>query len=130
MLQIESLLSDFGGNIGLWIGFSAITVVEFIILGTDMLLYCCGDEPKRRRRYAANARARRKQKERDRRKLTRQQPQQFDQRPLSVQGNSAAPKNTQLIHMNRYTKCEPVKNLEAPRAKGDDLNPSSMSSAL
>ncbi len=30
--QLVNLLSDFGGNIGLWIGFSAITVVEWVEL--------------------------------------------------------------------------------------------------
>lgn len=35
-----TLLADFGGNIGLWIGFSCITFVEWIELLLELCYYC------------------------------------------------------------------------------------------
>lgn len=40
LFQIINLLADFGGNIGLWIGFSVITFVEFLELAVELLTLC------------------------------------------------------------------------------------------
>lgn len=51
VFQIFSLFADFGGNIGLWIGFSTITVVEFLELALELLYHCyyAGSKPLRKR---------------------------------------------------------------------------------
>lgn len=36
-----NLFSDLGGNIGLWIGFSLITVLEFVELFCEFLAFGC-----------------------------------------------------------------------------------------
>lgn len=49
--KIFSLFADFGGNIGLWIGFSTITVVEFLELALELFYHCyyASSKPIRRR---------------------------------------------------------------------------------
>ena len=51
MLQIENLLADIGGQLGLWIGCSVMTFVEILEFITNVLSYLCG---KRNERKKAN----------------------------------------------------------------------------
>uniref|UniRef100_A0A914WNR9 Uncharacterized protein n=1 Tax=Plectus sambesii TaxID=2011161 RepID=A0A914WNR9_9BILA len=57
---VVNLFSDFGGNIGLWIGFSAITVVELIEL---LMEACYFGYYKRQRRQSMKRRKQRQQYE-------------------------------------------------------------------
>ena len=40
-LQPERLFSDIGGTVGLYIGFSLITVCEFAMVAIHLIRYCC-----------------------------------------------------------------------------------------
>ncbi|CAI5454337.1 unnamed protein product [Caenorhabditis angaria] len=37
---LVNLIADFGGHLGLWLGFSVITVMEVLVLGADVLSIC------------------------------------------------------------------------------------------
>ncbi len=39
--QIEALMGDLGGILGLYIGFSVLTILELFELGTDLLVLLC-----------------------------------------------------------------------------------------
>ncbi|KAK5969703.1 hypothetical protein GCK32_011290 [Trichostrongylus colubriformis] len=47
---LVNLIADFGGHLGLWLGFSVITVMEVIVLILDVISICF-----RRRKEAAMA---------------------------------------------------------------------------
>lgn len=42
LLQIENLLADIGGQLGLWIGCSVMTFVELLEFITNLFAYLCG----------------------------------------------------------------------------------------
>ena len=41
VLQEESLFSDIGGTVGVFIGFSLITVCEFVVVIILLIRFCC-----------------------------------------------------------------------------------------
>ncbi len=42
--QTLSLISDIGGNMGMWIGLSAIALCEFLELFFDLFLFCLSQD--------------------------------------------------------------------------------------
>ena len=46
MLQIENFFGDIGGQLGLWIGMSVLTMIEFFQLIIDLCKFCCSSPPK------------------------------------------------------------------------------------
>ncbi|MFH4982421.1 hypothetical protein AB6A40_009130 [Gnathostoma spinigerum] len=47
---LVNLLADIGGHLGLWMGFSVITIIEWVVLFFDLITLCC-----LRRRYERSA---------------------------------------------------------------------------
>ena len=41
ILQFIQLVSDLGGNTGLWVGFCVLSVVEWFVLGINICYLCC-----------------------------------------------------------------------------------------
>ena len=41
LLQVFKFMSDIGGTLGLWLGFSLMTTFEFVEFGVDLLVYGC-----------------------------------------------------------------------------------------
>ena len=44
-MQFEAVLTEMGGQIGLWLGWSFITAFEFIGLGFVLCTLCCMEKP-------------------------------------------------------------------------------------
>ncbi len=50
MFQDSNYLSDIGGVLGLWVGFSILTIFEFIEYAMDLIVLCCARRGARNRR--------------------------------------------------------------------------------